>query len=79
MVDQLGDIARALDRANRRDLAELYDALRLAVDYDHCTRVAEVSITPAPRVDSVCPRRNTHLNHTPGTELRRHWHKPRNR
>jgi hypothetical protein len=33
MVDQSGDIARTLDQANRRDLAELYDALRLAVDY----------------------------------------------
>jgi hypothetical protein len=28
--DQLGDIARALDWANARELAELYDALRLA-------------------------------------------------
>lgn len=35
MVDHLGDIPRALDRANPRELAELYDALRLAVDYDH--------------------------------------------
>jgi len=39
MVDQLGDKGRALDRANRKDLAELYDALRLTVAYDHRTRV----------------------------------------
>ncbi|MGY4765850.1 hypothetical protein ACXC9Q_02900 [Kribbella sp. CWNU-51] len=59
MVDQLGDIARALDRANPRELAELYDALRLMVDCDHRTRAAEVSITPAPRVDSVGVRGGT--------------------
>jgi hypothetical protein len=59
MVDQLGDIGRALDRARPTELAELYDALRLAVDYDHRTRVAEVSITPAPRVVSVCVRGGT--------------------
>ncbi|WP_405064999.1 hypothetical protein OG558_23895 [Kribbella sp. NBC_01510] len=64
MADQLGDIARASDQANRRDLAELYDAPRLAIDYDHRTRVAEVSITPAPRVDSVGVRGDTHINHT---------------
>jgi len=56
MIDQLGDIGRVLDRANRRDLAELYDALRLVVDYDHRMRIAEVSVTPTPRVDSVCVR-----------------------
>jgi hypothetical protein len=54
MVDQLGDIGRVLDRANREDLAALYEALRLTVDYDHRTRVAEVSMTPAPRVDRGC-------------------------
>jgi hypothetical protein len=59
MVDQLGDIAQALDRASQKELADLYDALRLAVDYDHRTRVAEVSITPAPRVVSVCVRGGT--------------------
>jgi hypothetical protein len=48
-----GDIGRVLDRANQADLAALYDALRLTIDYDHRTRVAEVSITPTPRVDSV--------------------------
>ncbi|WP_132210328.1 recombinase family protein [Kribbella steppae] len=59
VVDQLTDVARALDRANRDDLAELYEALRLRVEYDHRTRVAEVSVTPAPRVDSVCVRGGT--------------------
>jgi hypothetical protein len=59
MVDQLGDIGQVLDRANPKDLAELYDGLRLAVDYDHRTRVADVSIMPTPRVDSVCVRGGT--------------------
>ncbi|MFI6676867.1 hypothetical protein [Kribbella sp. NPDC050470] len=59
MVDQLGDIGRVLDSATQEDLASLYDALRLTIDYDHRTRVAEVSITPAPRVDSVCVRGGT--------------------
>lgn len=53
MVDQLGDIAQVLDRADRGDLAELYETLRLTVDHDHRTRLAEVSIAPTPRVDSV--------------------------
>ncbi len=59
MIDQLGDIGQVLDRANREDLAELYDSLRLSVDCDHRTRVAEVSIMPTPRVDSVCVRGGT--------------------
>lgn len=59
VVDQLGDIGGVLDRANRENLAELYDALRLTVEYDHRSRVAEVSITPTPRVDSVRVRGGT--------------------
>jgi site-specific DNA recombinase len=54
MVDQLADVARALDCASRRELADLYDALRLAVDYDHRTRVATVTRSRLPRVWLVC-------------------------
>lgn len=46
-LSQLADVAKALDQANRDDLAQLYDALGLAVAYDHRAHAAEVSITPA--------------------------------
>lgn len=49
VVTQLADMANALDRADRNDLAELYETLGLAVAYDHRLQVAEVSITPALR------------------------------
>jgi hypothetical protein len=42
-----------LDRANRRDLAELYRALSLSISYDHEERGAVVSISPAMRVVKV--------------------------
>ncbi|MEU4287242.1 hypothetical protein AB0E63_03390 [Kribbella sp. NPDC026596] len=65
MVQELGAVKAVLDQADRGDLADLYGALKLEVSYNYKTRVADVSIRPAPRVVSVCPRRNTHLNHTP--------------
>lgn len=59
MVTHLGDMANALDRADRNDLAELYDALGLAIAYDHRLQVAEVSITPALRGVKKCVRGGT--------------------
>ncbi|TCM34420.1 hypothetical protein EV648_1273 [Kribbella sp. VKM Ac-2568] len=59
VVTQLGDMAKALDRADRNDLAELYETLGLAVAYDHRLQVAEVSITPALRGVKKCVRGGT--------------------
>jgi hypothetical protein len=59
MVDDLGDVRIVLDRAERGELAELYRALRLTVSYDHRERVADVSISPSPRVDKVRVRGGT--------------------
>ena len=53
MVDQLGGMRMVLDLAERGDLAELYRTLRLAISYDHRPRVADVSISPTPRVVSM--------------------------
>ncbi|TCC07732.1 hypothetical protein [Kribbella soli] len=49
LVTQLGDMAKALDLADRNDLAELYEALGLAIAYDHRLQMADVAITPALR------------------------------
>jgi hypothetical protein len=59
MVVDLGDMRMVLDLAERDDLVELYRALQLAVSYDHRERVADVSISPAPRVDKVRVRGGT--------------------
>jgi hypothetical protein len=48
--DELGDIERMLALAEREELPELYTTLRLTVSYDHRSRVADVSISPEPRV-----------------------------
>jgi hypothetical protein len=50
MVKQLGAMKAVPDRG---DLADLYGALGLEVSYNYTTRVADVSIKPAPRVVSV--------------------------
>jgi hypothetical protein len=50
MVAQLGDVANALKRADRGDLADLYKALDLAVTFDHRERVAEVFMSPTTHV-----------------------------
>ncbi|WP_134004934.1 recombinase family protein [Kribbella sp. VKM Ac-2566] len=59
LVTQLGDMAKALDHADHKDLAELYEALGLAIAYDHRLQVAEVSITPALRGVKKCVRGGT--------------------
>jgi hypothetical protein len=59
MVTQFGDMAKALDLADRNDLAELYEGLGLAIAYDHQLQVAEVSITPTLRGTKKCVRGGT--------------------
>jgi hypothetical protein len=59
VVAELGDMREVLDRANRRDLAELYRALSLSISYDHEKRGAVVSISPAMRVVKVGVRGGT--------------------
>jgi hypothetical protein len=52
-------MAKALDLADRNDLAELYEGLGLAIAYDHQLQVAEVSITPTLRGTKKCVRGGT--------------------
>jgi Recombinase len=59
MVEELGAMKTVLDQADRGDLADLYGALGLEVSYNYKTRVADVSIKPAPRVVSVGVRGGT--------------------
>ncbi|WP_328993667.1 hypothetical protein OG394_04885 [Kribbella sp. NBC_01245] len=44
MVDELGEMKLVLDTADRGDLAELYEALRLRISYNEKTRVASVDL-----------------------------------
>jgi hypothetical protein len=46
MIAELGDVARELDQADREDLAELYDALGLAITYGDAQTRADVFISP---------------------------------
>ncbi|TCC48032.1 recombinase family protein [Kribbella capetownensis] len=59
MIDELGAMKTVLDQADRADLAELYGTLALEVSYHHKTRVADVSISPTPRVVSMRVRGGT--------------------
>ena len=59
MVEELGAMKTVLDQADRGDLAELYGAFGLDVSYNYETRVADVSIRPAPRVVSMRVRGGT--------------------
>ncbi|TCM33108.1 hypothetical protein EV648_1333 [Kribbella sp. VKM Ac-2568] len=59
MVEELGAMKTVLDQADRGDLAELYGALGLDVSYNYKTRVADVSIRPAPPVVSMRVRGGT--------------------
>ncbi|GAB2615302.1 recombinase family protein [Kribbella endophytica] len=59
MIDQLGVMREVLDQADRGDLSDLYGALGLTVSYNENTRVAEVSISPTPRVVSMRVRGGT--------------------
>jgi hypothetical protein len=43
-VDQLGNVARALDWAEPEELSELYASLRLSLTYRHVEQVVEVEV-----------------------------------
>lgn len=59
-VDRLGDLTRALDRADREQLTELYAALRLSLRYDHIEKTVDVEVDPlADRVAKLCVRGGT--------------------
>jgi hypothetical protein len=59
-IDQLGDVAGALDRATPEHLEELYASLRLVLTYHHVERSVDVEIDPmADRLEKVCVRGGT--------------------
>jgi hypothetical protein len=49
LIDELGDIGQALDRAEPAGLEELYAALRLEMLYDAEARAVDVTIRPIGR------------------------------
>ncbi len=49
MIDELGDVGRALDRADPAGLEDLYSALRLEMVYDASAKTVNVTIRPAGR------------------------------
>jgi hypothetical protein len=49
MIDSVGDVGHALNRADPTRLQELYEALRLEMIYDADTRTVDVTIQPARR------------------------------
>ncbi|WP_229874338.1 hypothetical protein [Amycolatopsis deserti] len=53
MIDSLGDVGRKLAKARTDSLAGLYEALNLAVRYEHDSQAAQVTIQPVMRVNSV--------------------------
>ncbi|WP_432874775.1 recombinase family protein [Kribbella sp. CA-245084] len=59
MVAELGDVGKALKRADRGDLADLYKALGVAITFDHREQVAEVFMSPTTRVVKVGVRGGT--------------------
>ncbi|WP_432874838.1 hypothetical protein ACQPYH_22925 [Kribbella sp. CA-245084] len=60
-VDQLGDIASALDNAGPEELSELYSSLRLSLTYDHREQTVDLEVDPlADRVDKYRVRGATH-------------------
>jgi hypothetical protein len=59
IVAELGDVGKALRRADRGDLADLYKAPDLAVTFDHRGRTAEVFMNPTTHVVKVGVRGGT--------------------
>jgi hypothetical protein len=49
MIDSLGDVAHALNRADPPRLQKLYETLRLEMTYNADTRTVNVTIQPARR------------------------------
>jgi hypothetical protein len=59
-VNQLSDVARALDSAEPEELSELYSSLRLSLTYHHIDQTVDVEIDPlADRVDKYRVRGGT--------------------
>ncbi|MEV0788706.1 recombinase family protein [Kribbella sp. NPDC050459] len=59
-VDQLGDIATALDRADPDELSELYASFRLTLTYHHVEQSVDVEVDPlGDRVDKLRVRGGT--------------------
>ncbi|MDX6283000.1 MAG: hypothetical protein QOH03_4071 [Kribbellaceae bacterium] len=59
-VDQLGDMARALERAEPEERSQLYGALRLSLVYHHVDQIVDVEVDPlADRVDKLRVRGGT--------------------
>jgi hypothetical protein len=59
-VDQLGDVARALDSAEPEELSELYSSLRLSLIYHYTEQTVDVEVDPmADRVDKYRVRGGT--------------------
>jgi hypothetical protein len=48
LVLEVANMARVLNRAERADVAAPYASLHLEVEDDHRSRIASVSISPAP-------------------------------
>jgi hypothetical protein len=46
MVDSLGDVGAALNRANPDRMCKIYDSLRLEMVYDHDERAVDVVVKP---------------------------------
>ncbi|WP_188989414.1 recombinase family protein [Saccharopolyspora thermophila] len=59
MIDSLGDVGTALSNAKPDRLASLYEAVDLQVRYEPTERVAQITIHPASRVNSVRVRGGT--------------------
>jgi hypothetical protein len=60
IIDGLGDIGQALDRAEAADLADLYASLRLSLTYHHAEQIVDVKVDPtADRVDEYRVRGGT--------------------
>lgn len=49
LITQVGDVHRIIAKAQKADLAQLYQDLGLSIDYDHTERTAAVTIKPATR------------------------------
>jgi hypothetical protein len=49
MINDLGDVGQALDRADPTGLEDLYSALRLEMVYDASAKTVNVTIRPAGR------------------------------
>jgi hypothetical protein len=59
-LDQLGDMAKALDKADPEELSQLYASLRLSLTYCHIEQIVDVEVDPmGDRVDKYRVRGGT--------------------